>query len=384
MSKVSGSNLLAWGVVCCLAGMATEGMAQTNSVVAPNGAKPESSKGPSAKDEFSRNFIVLAPQGEDWTSHFHIGAFAGLNIGANFHESGNTMFGISGNNPGKGVYDDGYVREDQTGNNGGYTGYWGYQNASQYNAAANTLTFHAATSYSYSPAGNASANGDPSVGLDLAYGRDYIYYKPAHIRIGWELGLDMLPINIKDDEQLSATVNQSTYTYQTGGIVVPGAPYQGGSSGLGPLLPVNTPPTINTQTIQGGTVTGTRSLNLDLFTLRLGPSFFWDISQNLGLSVSGGPVISLATGNYDYDETITGPNISTHNKGSFAATDMTYGGYVNATLKYHIVDNGRNAYLFIGAQFTPMTNAHFSSGGRSAQLNLDGQVDFTAGMGWLF
>jgi hypothetical protein len=324
---------------------------------------------------------VLVPQGEDWTTHFHIGAFAGLNIGANFHENGNAMFGISGNNPTKGIYDDGYVREDQTGNAGGYTGYWGYENASQYNAAAQTLTFHAANSFS--AGGNASANGDPSVGLDLTYGRDYIYYKPAHIRIGWEVGFDMLPINIKDNEQLSATINQSTYTYNTGGIVVPGAPYQGGSSGLGPLLP-GTLATGVPQNSASGMVTGTRSLNLDLLTLRLGPSFFWDISENLGLSVSGGPVIGCATGNYDYDETITGPNISAHNKGSFGATDMTYGGYVNATLKYHIVDNGRNAYLFIGAQYTPMTAAHFSNGGRSAQLNLDGQVDFTAGMGWLF
>jgi len=383
MNQGGGTNLLAWGVVCCLAGVTTESMAQTNAVAAPSGAKPESSKAPSAREEFSQNFVVLAPQGEDWTSHFHIGAFAGLNIGANFHESANTLFGIAGNNPKKGIYDDGYVLEDQTGNAGGYTGYWGYDNASQYNVAAQTLTFHAANSFSLSSPGNANVNGDPSVGVDLTYGRDYLYYKPAHIRIGWELGFDMLPINITDNEPLSANITQSMYTYNTGGIVVPGAPYQGGPSGQGPLLPGTLATGVAGQPTSG-MVTGTRSLNLDLFTLRLGPSFFWDISENLGLSVSAGPVIGCAAGNYDYNENITGLNINSHNQGSFGALDMTYGGYVNAMLKYHIVDNGRNAYLFIGAQYTPMTAAHFSSGGRSAQLNLDGQVDFTAGMGWLF
>ena len=374
--KAGRPNLLAWGVVCCLAGLATKGMAQTNAVVAPSGAKPVSSKGPSAKEEFSRNFVVLPPGGEDWTTHFHIGAFAGLNIGANFHESG--TFNVNHNS---GTYDDGYVRVDQTGNAGNATSYWGYNSASQYNAAAQTISFHSVTQFT--SAGDAKANGDPSVGLDLTYGRDYLYWKPAHVRIGWELGLSGLPINIKDNSQLTATAKQFTYNYGTGGIVVPGAPYQGTSSGLGPLLS-DMPTSSSYKDLPNQLVTGTRALDMDLFSLRLGPSFFWDISQNLGLSFSGGPVIGCVTGKYDYNETIFANGIGSHNQGSFGATDMTYGGYVNANLKYHIVDNGRNAYLFIGVQYTPMTAAHFSSGGRSAQLNLDGQVDFTAGMGWLF
>jgi hypothetical protein len=48
------------------------------------------------------------------------------------------------------------------------------------------------------------------------------------------------------------------------------------------------------------------------------------------------------------------------------------------------VDNGRDAYFYIGAQYTPMGSATFSNGGRSGQLNLDGQVYLSAGIGWPF
>ena len=100
--------------------------------------------------------------------------------------------------------------------------------------------------------------------------------------------------------------------------------------------------------------------------------------------MSAGPVIGVASGNYKYDEIITTGNSSAHNSGSFGATDVIYGGYVNAALKYHVVDNGRNAYIYIGAQYTPMGAATFSNESRSGQLNLDGQVYFSAGIGWPF
>jgi len=355
-------SLFAWSLACLLVGITANCMAQTN-----------------ADAQFDSSGFVLIRPGDDWTRHFHVGALVGMNIGAGFHENG--LFKISGNNAANGIYDDGYVREDQTGNAGGYTGYWGYNNASQYNAAAQTLTFH--NSSSYSTSGGANADGNPSVGFDLAYGDDYLYWKDAHARIGWELGFDLLPISITDSHPMSATVNQSLYTFNTGGIVVPGAPYHGGSSGQGPLLP-GSPASVTSQTLSTGTITGTRTLDVTLYTIRLGPSLFWEITENLGLSVSAGPVVGVASGEYKYDEIITTGNSSAHNSGSFGSTDVIYGGYVNATLKYHVVDNGRDAYFYVGAQYTPMGSATFSNGGRSGQLNLDGQIYLSAGIGWPF
>ena len=81
----------------------------------------------------------------DWTRNLRIGPIVGFNISASFSMKGNVN--ISANRP-AGVYDDGYVRVDGTGNAEGYTSFWGYTDAAhQYNAASQTLTMHNATSY---------------------------------------------------------------------------------------------------------------------------------------------------------------------------------------------------------------------------------------------
>ena len=102
---------------------------------------------PSSIDTFGGNpdtstFIKIPPDTDDWTRHFRVGTLLGLNISADFKTRG--AFNISGNQTASGIYDDGYVRVDNTGNAGGYTSFWGYNNASQYNAAAQTLTMHGA------------------------------------------------------------------------------------------------------------------------------------------------------------------------------------------------------------------------------------------------
>ncbi|MDR3457972.1 MAG: hypothetical protein P4N60_11040 [Verrucomicrobiae bacterium] len=378
IKNVRRHTLPSWVVAYCCAGVAMNALAQTNSAAPPVPAKPGASK---AKDDpegsRNQNFILIPPHSEDWTRHFQVGAIMAFGIDAKFHEHGNFLV-----NHGAGVYDDGYVHPDEIGDPK-VTSYWGYEKASQYDAAAQTIRLHSVSELD-NTTGNAKSNGDPSFGLDLAYGDDYAYFKPAHMRIGWELGLNFLPINVKDDSTLSANVTQVTDIYGTGGIQVPDAPYHGDPSGQGPLLSRN-PSSSSSSSLGTQQINGSRSLDMDLFAFRLGPSFFWDISENLGLSFSGGPVIGCVTGDYNFDETINLGGTITHNKGSFGDTEFVYGGYLNAMLKYHIVDNGRNAYLFLGAQYTPMTTARISNGaGRTADLNLSGQVYISAGLGWPF
>jgi hypothetical protein len=354
--------LSARGLACCFLGLALAASAQ-----------PETFYG----NPSTNAFIRIAPDTGDWTRHFHIGALVGMNISANFNEQG--LFTISGNNAASGIYDDGYVREDQTGNAGGYTGYWGYDNASQYNAAAQTLSMHSSTTYSTS--GSSKDDGSAFAGFEMVYGDNLWYWK--HARVGWDLGFGLLPISISDSRPMSATVSQDTYLFDTGGIVMPGAPYQGGSSGQGEPVIQGTPSSTSSQTISTGTVTGTRTLDVMLYTLRLGPSFYWDLSEHASLSLGAGPAVGLVSGNYKFDEIITTGNTSARNTGSFGATDVVYGGYVNATLMYSIVDNGV-ADIFIGAQYMPMTGAAFNGAGRDGRLNLAGQMYFSAGINWPF
>ena len=354
--------LSAWFLTCCFLGVVQVASAQPDV-----DGKPDSSA-----------FIRIPSDTDDWTRHFRIGALVGMNISAKFNESG--VFNISGNNAANGIYDDGYVREDQTGNAGGYTGYWGYNNASQYNAVAQTLSMHSTSSYSTS--GSANDNGGPFPGFDMAYGDNLWYWK--HARVGWELGFGLLPVSITDNHPMSATVNQSTYIFDTGGIVIPGAPYQGGPSGQGPLLP-GSPASVSSQTLSAGTVTGTRTLDVMLYTLRLGPTFYWDLGDHVGMSLGAGPTIGLVSGDYKYDETITAGGVSAHNTGSFGATDMTFGGYVNGTLMYHVHDEwSGDADIFVSAQYMPMGDATFNGAGREGRLNLSGQLYFSIGINWPF
>ena len=92
-------------LVCFFAGIALAALAQSDSMDTFAG-KPD-----------SKGFILIPPDSGDWTRHFRIGAMVGMNIKANFKTKG--TFNISGNNPAKVIYDDGYVRVDDTGNAGG-------------------------------------------------------------------------------------------------------------------------------------------------------------------------------------------------------------------------------------------------------------------------
>ena len=167
---------------------------------------------------------------------------------------------------------------------------------------------------SYSASGSAGKDAQPFVGFEMAYGTDLWRFGSA--RIGWELGGSLMPIHVTDNQPLAATVNQSAYTFGTGGIIVPTAPYNGGSSGVGE-------PTIgDVATAAGsasvpGTITGTRRLELMLYTVRLGPTFDWNFATNFTLQVGAGPAVGILTGDYKFDETIaTASGGSARNTGS--------------------------------------------------------------------
>jgi hypothetical protein len=97
----------------------------------------------------------------------------------------------------------------------------------------------------------------------------------------------------------------------------------------------------------------------------------------VGLSLGAGPVVGIVSGNYKYDEVITANGASAKNSGQIDGTELVYGGYVDATIMYHVVEHGD---IYAGIQFMPMSNATISGGGREGQLNLNGQIYFSVGI----
>lgn len=327
-----------------------------------------------ADDEIGRLFGVDQLEDADWTRHFSIGGVAALNVHASFGLSGN--FNVAGHNVSSGIYDDGYVRPDNTGDFGGQTGYWGYQQAQQFNAADNTLTFHSANQFTGSE--SASVNDPIDAGFQITYGDTEFEWNRA--KVGWELGLAFVPITIRDTSPVNVQVRDSSYVYQTGGIIPPGPGYQGGPSGLGePTIPDTY--TTGSTTTNNGVLTGTRTLSSRLYTFRLGPWIYWDLNQRVGLSLGVGPALGLAQNTLTYHETIAYSGGTAVNSGSQHSWAFIYGGYVNGTLIFHAPEK---ADIFVGAQYMPMSDVEVSGGGRRAQLDLGGQIYLSAGVNWSF
>jgi hypothetical protein len=332
-------------------------------------------------DPDSYKFIRIPSDSGDWTRHFRIGAMVGLNIGANFSERG--TFLVSGNNPAAGLYDNGYVKPDSSGNAFGQTSNWGYQKDSQYNYASQQLTMQATSSYTTS--GSSTDESGPSPGFDMAYGDNLWYWK--HARVGWELGFGLLPITIKDNSSLASSVNSSVYFFDTSNpynAPIPAALYQGGFNRQNgdwtiPISPIN--PNGTPLPSASGVVSGNRELDEILYTVRFGPSLYWDLTEDFGMSLGAGGAVGIVNGNYTYNEMVTSGGVSARNTGEFSTTDVIYGGYVNGTLTYHVLDN---ADFYLGAEYMPLGNASFSSGGRQAELKLGGQVYVSVGVNWPF
>ena len=327
-------------------------------------------------------YVELPRQPEnDWPRHFRVGMLVGLNISASFKMGG--LFSVSGSQPGAAgvsgvdhVYDDGYVRVDDTGNAQGLTSFWGYNDASQFNAAGQTLTFHSANSF----AARGSANNDdsPYIGFDMAYGGEL--WRKGRMQIGWELGFGLLPIGISDNQAIPAVINRTVHSFQTGGILPPTAPYNGGPSGVGPTIQDKA--TLLPDDILPGTVTGSRTLDATLYAIRLGPSLQFELNRHWAVSVGAGAAVGIVEGELRFDEMIvSGNGASGRNSGRVGGTDVTFGGYVSALVMYHAVENGD---VYIGVQYMPLGSAQISGGGREARLNMSGGVYFSAGINWPF
>jgi hypothetical protein len=314
----------------------------------------------------------------DWASHLRIGAIVGLNIKANFQMSGNLNV-----NHAAGVYDDGYVHPPPAGSGDDFTSNWGYTSGTQ--VSGQQLLMHRTTSFSIASGGTSTEeNAGALPGFEIAYGGNFWYW--GRVRIGWDSGIGFLPIyNLSATQTANGNANQSTFSFDTGpntsillgsGLLAPG--YQG-TPGPGPAIH-STPTLVGTTNLSGATFSGTQTLDVMLYTFRIGPSAYWDFGPRFGMSVSAGPALGVMSGKLNFNETIM-TDVTTHTSGHVNGTDVVYGGYVNAMLMYHVVPNGD---FYIGAQYMPLGTATISGSGHEAQLKMGGAVYVSAGINWPF
>ncbi len=336
---------------------------------------------------------VIAPEdgrAEDWTRNFRIGMTIALNIHGDFSTSG--TLGVPGGQAGPAgvggvdhIYGDGYVRKDDTGNALGLTSNWGYENPSQLSTTSpQTLTFHSAQSVNVGDHRDRVEDA-PYLGFDMAYGGSIVH--SGSWDLGWEMGFGILPITLENKLNVLGTFVTTVHQFEVpqnplggGNIVLPQAPYHGGTGGLGPLIG-DVATALPDETVSG-TITGKQTLDVNLYHLRLGPTLHWESGHRWAASVGLGGALGWVNGDYRYEESgsfAEGGSIS--NSGRFGTSDFVFGGYVDGRVLYHVQEN---ADLFVGAQFMSLTNTKFSRDGREARLDLGRGVYFTVGINWPF
>lgn len=298
-------------------------------------------------------------------NRFSLGARFGLNFKADFSRSGGAA---AGSNPGPATgggidrtYDDGYVRVDSSGNDGGLTWNWGYQKAGQ--VVGDTMQYH--STQTTSPSAISGATDDPQMGLELTYQR--VLGKlgsSGKARWGIEAAFSYTDIGISADRSQAITTTQLTDTYALNGVLPPAAPYAGSFAGPGPLLSDSPTRVSGSATAM---LTSRDELSGSLFGIRLGPFTELDLGKRWALNVSGGFVLAPTTLDYNFTDTTTpsgGSPVTT--RGSTSETDVLYGVYASCLLNYALNDRWS---LYGGGQFQYLTNFETTTAGHTARLD---------------
>ena len=306
IANVRTRDFFARCLSCCFAGLAMAAAAQSQSpgqnpntngpVAIPPDAQAQPQPQPGVQpqpspDLWDRWRIQKVSEDDDWTRHFRIGAMVGMNISANFNMKG--TFNFPGNNAANGIYDDGYVHADNTGNAFRYNRYWGYNNRVPI-CPVQTLTMHNTTSFSPPAAVRKKAvrrfrdSTWPTAAISS------IWARRGSVGI-WDSAC--CPSTSPTTRPCRRSQPEQFIRFNTGGIDMPAdPPYPGKlpaasrASFSTVLTPVPAPITTT------GTVTGSHTLDVMLYTLRLGPSVYWDLNEYLGLSAGAGPAVGIVSG----------------------------------------------------------------------------------------
>jgi hypothetical protein len=300
----------------------------------------------------------------DNPNRFSFGPTFGFNFKARFYDNINPGPAAGDANH---TYNDGYVLVDSSGDAGGLTRNWGYQNASQ--VAGGNINYHAIQDYS-------STSGNPQYGAELIYQRVLGPLPFLSGDWGLETGFGFTELDLR--ENLGGTAPATIDSFPLNGVIPPGAGYNGTSSGPGPLLG-DTP----TRTATSAAVSGYQKLSGQLFSLRLGPLAEWNLTHKLTLAASVGLTLAPTKVDYDFSETgvlAAGGGVITES-GHSSKTKLLYGPYVGAMLHY---DLSKCWDVYVGARFQHLDKLDVSSGGHTAQLDPGLTVYATAGLTWKF
>ena len=258
------------------------------------------------------------------------------------------------------TYDDGFVGLDSSGNAGGKTWFWGYQNDTQVNATDGTLSMNALVSDD--TASVQDVEEEFLMGGDVTYTRYLFEFGRANW--GLELGAGFTPVSIEDDTPLTSTASAVRDVFSLGGIVPPKAPYSGSFEGPGPVIG-DTP--TRTSVNRAVEFAGQREIEASTFGLRLGPNIDIPMGKPLSLQLSGGVYILYADSEFTYAETVSMDGQALRQQsGKVSQQDWIVGAYVRGQV---LVALSETVGIFAGAEYLMLDEVELSDGTHRATLD---------------
>lgn len=325
-------------------------------------------------------FVSHASDSPESPNRFSFGARFGMNFKADFQNSPTFLPFNPAVNPGAATggvnhnYDDGYVRLDSSGNAGGVTWNWGYNNASQ--VVGDSMQYHARQANPFYGAAENKVTDDPQYGVELIYQR-VIAPLGSSGRWGLEAGFSYTDLDLRGKSSGPGVSQLTTDSFALNGVLPPGAGYQGTFAGPGPLLG-DTP----SRSIAYDSRSSRDKLSGQMFAIRLGPFAEWDLTPKLNLSASVGLTLAPTSLDYDFTDVTSVAGGGTFvGSGHASKTGLLYGPYVSAMLRY---DFNKSWGVFVGAQFQSLNDLKVSSGGRSSRLDQAATVYGTVGLTYKF
>ncbi|MGZ4988899.1 MAG: hypothetical protein ACXWBP_12695, partial [Limisphaerales bacterium] len=317
----------------------------------------------------------------------------GLNIRTGFKGFGGSPPSANpgpATHPANHSYDDGYNNIDEQGNNhsGGFpntTTFWGYQNDSQWNHTANTISMHS----SFTQPFGEIKNDDPRQGFDLADER--IIGQSEKLYWGIEASFGFTKIDVNENSTTTSPVLVTTDAYAIpqdqffDTFSVPAAPYNGpfsGSSGTSLLGDIP----MRTVAPNGdfATVVSDRHFDANVWQLHLGPKLHIPICNRLELDFAGGLGVAVFDSTFSFHEQVFLPaSVSLSNgatstqHGSSDSVGVVAGGYLAGNIVIPIYPDER---IFIGAQWQDLGTYQHRIGPHVASVDFTDAISINVGL----
>ncbi len=280
-------------------------------------------------------------------------------------------------------YDDGFVRVDSSGNLGGQTWNWGYENAAQVNPGGSGSLDLSITNSS-ATAGAADDNQAES-GIEF-----FAYYDMGPLNIpalnslkatwGFRGGFHYAHVDSANSSTLASRSVTVTDRYDLNGVVPPLAPYAGSFNGPGPLIGDSPDRTIAPGTT--AIVDGSRDLDVHLTTLNFGGYVEVPVGGKFSVTLEAGLSAGFASGTYDYQSSTSIAGLGTQaSSGGDSELSILPGVYVGLTGIYQINDRWS---LQAAGRYQYLDSLELESNGSNATLSFDSAFVLSLGAMYSF